>query len=329
MSEKGKRAFITGINGQDGSYLTELLIDKGYEVWGILRRNSLPENQTTRLGNVGLYPHPRLHLIYGDMLDMGSLCTALKESQPDEVYNLAAQSHVRISFDQPQFTTNVVANGTLNLLEAVRLLAPEAKVYQAGSSEMFGNECDEDGFRRESTLMRPVSPYGCAKLYAHNLCRVYRSSYDMFVSNGILFNHESPRRGLNFVTNKVVEGAARIAKGLCPTLTLGNMEATRDWGHSKDYVYAMWLMLQQEAPDDFVVATGESKSVRQLCEYVFAYFDLDYRDHVVTDSKFYRPTELHDLRGDCTKAKKLLGWSPEYSFEKLLDEMIESRLKTL
>ena len=319
------RALITGISGQDGSYLAELLLSKGYEVWGLLRRHSVPENQTSRLEEVGIKKD--LNLIYGDITDLPSLLYVLKESKPDEIYNLAAQSHVRISFDQPAFTTHADAEGVLNILEAARLMCPEAKIYQAGSSEMFGNECDKDGYRRETTLMRPVSPYGCAKLYAFNLCRTYRTSYDMFISNGILFNHESPRRGLNFVTNKIVDGAVKISRQEQDTLPLGNLEATRDWGHAKDYVRAMWMMLQHDTPDDFVCATGESHSVRELCEEVFAELDMDYLDYVSVDPKYFRPTELDDLKGDCTKLKVELGWKPEYTFRSMLEEMIEARLK--
>jgi len=321
-----KRAFITGISGQDGSYLAELLLEKGYEVWGLLRRHSVPENQTSRLEAIGLFKNPNLHLVYGDMTDMPSLMLALNESTPDEIYNLAAQSHVRISFDQPVFTTNADAVGVLNLLEAIRTVCPKARMYQACSSEMFGNEFDDDGFRREATLMRPVSPYGCSKLYAYNLCRVYRSSYDMFIANGILFNHESPRRGLNFVTNKVVAGAVDIYNGEAQTLALGNLEATRDWGHAKDYVRAMWMMLQQDEPDDFVCAMGESHSVRELCEEVFSELDMDYRDYVTQDPRYYRPTELHDLKGDCSKLKRVLGWEPEYTFRSMIEEMVAARL---
>jgi len=212
------RAFITGISGQDGSYLAEFLLEKGYEVWGLLRRHSVPENQTSRLNEIGIFSHPNLKLVYGDLLDMPSLLHILQDAKPDEIYNLAAQSHVRVSYDQPAFTTMADANGVLNLLEAARVLCPQVKIYQAGSSEMYGNEHDEDGYRRETTLMRPVSPYACAKLYAYNLCRVYRSSYNMFIANGILFNHESPRRGLNFVTNKIVDGAIKIKQGKLKTL---------------------------------------------------------------------------------------------------------------
>tara|TARA_R110002020_G_scaffold163895_5_gene350129 strand:+ start:6261 stop:7229 length:969 start_codon:yes stop_codon:yes gene_type:complete len=321
-----KKALITGISGQDGSYLAELLIGKGYEVWGLLRRHSVPENQTSRLEEIGLLSSPYLNLVYGDITDLPSLLNIIGKVRPDEVYNLAAQSHVRISFDQPAFTTNADAVGVLNILEAVRTICPATKIYQAGSSEMFGNEVDDDGYRRESTSMRPVSPYGCAKLYAFNLCSVYRSSYGMFIANGILFNHESPRRGLNFVTNKIVAGAVAIYKGEASELSLGNLEATRDWGHAKDYVRAMWMMLQHETPEDFVCATGESHSVRELCEEVFAELEMDYRDHVTQDRKYFRPTELHDLKGDSSKLRETLHWEPEYSFRGLVEEMVAARL---
>ena len=322
-----KRALITGISGQDGSYLAELLLEIGYVGWGLLRRHSIPENQTSRLNEAGLFAESdNLHLEYGDLLDLPSLAHLMQKVQPHEIYNLAAQSHVKISFDQPAFTTLADANGVLNVLEAARLFCPSARIYQAGSSEMFGNECDEDGFRRETTLMRPVSPYGCAKVYAFNLARVYRTSYDMFVANGILFNHESPRRGLNFVTNKVVDAAVKIFKGQQKTLALGNLEATRDWGHAKDYVRAMWMMLQHDKPDDFVCATGESHSVKDLCAEVFSKLDMDYRDYITIDSKYFRPTELTDLKGDSSKLRDTLGWSSEYSFRELVEEMVKARL---
>jgi GDPmannose 4,6-dehydratase len=319
-----RKALITGISGQDGSYLAQLLLSKGYEVWGLLRRHSVPENQTSRLESIGILDD--LKLVYGDMTDLPSLLNILKNVKPDEIYNLAAQSHVRISFDQPAFTTHTDAVGVLNLLEAMRLMCPDARMYQAGSSEMYGNEYDADGYRREDTLMRPVSPYGCAKLYAFNLCRTYRTSYDMFVSNGILFNHESPRRGLNFVTNKVVDGAVKINKGKQQELALGNLEATRDWGHAKDYVRAMWMMLQHDEPDDFVCAMGVSHSVRDLCDEVFSRLGMDYKDYVTQDPQYFRPTELHDLKGDCSKLKETLGWEPEYTFQGMIEEMVEARL---
>ena len=313
-----KKALITGINGQDGSYLAELLLDKGYEVWGILKRNSVAENQTARLDTI----FSRLNLRYADMSDMASLIMVLKDIKPNEIYNLAAQSHVRISFDQPIYTTESIAIGTLNLLEAIKLVCPDARVYQASSSEMFGNSIDEDGYQRETTPMNPASPYGCAKVYAHNICRNYRNAYDMFISNGILFNHESPRRGSNFVTNKVCKEAVKIKLGLSNELVLGNLEASRDWGHAKDYVYAMWLMLQQDKPDDFVCSTGVSHTVQDLVEYVFDQVDLDWNKYVKHSEKYYRPEEINHLKGDCSKAREILGWSHEYTFETMLDEMI-------
>ena len=319
IKQENKIALITGINGQDGSYLSEFLLDKGYEVHGILKRNSVSENQTSRLNNV----YSRLKLYYADMLDLSSLIRVIQEIQPDEIYNLAAQSHVRISFDQPLYTANVTGLGTLNLLEAVKLAKLDCKIYQASSSEMFGNCIDSDGFQRETTAMNPVSPYGCAKVFAYNISRNYRNSYGMFVSNGILFNHESPRRGTNFVTNKVVKEAVKIKLGLSNELRLGNLDATRDWGHAKDYVQAMWMILQLDKPDDFVCATGISHSVRELVTYVFTKLELDWSIHVKQDDKFLRPEELKDLKGDCTKLKLTTGWQPNYIFETMLDEMIE------
>jgi GDPmannose 4,6-dehydratase len=314
-----KKALITGINGQDGSYLAEFLLEKGYEVFGTLKRNSVAENQTARLDKV----YDKIKLFYADLTDLSSLISVIQKTQPDEIYNLAAQSHVRISFDQPIYTAQVTGVGTLNMLEAVRLIKPDAKVYQASSSEMFGNSIDTDGFQRETTAMYPVSPYGCAKVYSYNICRNYRNSYNMFISNGILFNHESPRRGTNFVTNKVVKEAVKIKLGLSKKLALGNLDATRDWGHAKDYVEAMWMILQLENPDDYVCATGISHSVKELCEYVFGKLELSYQDYVVMDEKFLRPEELNDLKGDPTKLKKHTGWEPTYTFETMLDEMIE------
>jgi GDPmannose 4,6-dehydratase len=245
------------------------------------------------------------------------------EAQPDEIYNLAAQSHVRISFDQPIYTVNTTGVGSLNLLEAVRMVKPDTKIYQASSSEMFGNQLDDDGFQRETTPMHPVSPYGCAKVFAYNISRNYRNSYDMFVSNGILFNHESPRRGSNFVSNKIVKTAVEIQKGLRDELRLGNLKATRDWGHAKDYVEAMWIILQQEKADDFVCATGISHSVGDMVEYVFGKLGMDWTHYVKKDPKYFRPEELEDLKGDSTKLRELTGWEPKYTFETLLDEMIE------
>ena len=316
-----KRALITGINGQDGSYLAEFLIGKGYEVFGTVKRNSVAENQTARLDSV--YDKIGKNLIYADLTDIASLLNALRISNPDEIYNLAAQSHVRISFDQPLYTAQATGIGTLNVLEAVRSFNPKIKIYQASSSEMFGNSIDQDGFQRESTSMNPVSPYGCAKVFSYNICRNYRNSYGMYISNGILFNHESPRRGTNFVTNKVCKEAVKIKLGLSNKLALGNLDATRDWGHAKDYVEAMWLILQRESPEDYVCSTGVSHSVKDLVEYVFGKLDLDWKDYVVQDEKFLRPEELDDLKGDSGKLRSLTGWSPKYTFETMLDEMIE------
>ena len=319
--QESKRAIITGINGQDGSYLAETLLDKGYEVWGTVKRNSVAENQTSRLDTT--YDRIKHNLQYVDMTDLASLIRIVKEAQPDEIYNLAAQSHVRISFDQPIYTVNTTGVGSLNLLEAVRMVKPDTKIYQASSSEMFGNQLDDDGFQRETTPMHPVSPYGCAKVFAYNISRNYRNSYDMFISNGILFNHESPRRGSNFVSNKIVKTAVEIQKGLRDELRLGNLKATRDWGHAKDYVEAMWIILQQEKPDDFVCATGISHSVGDMVEYVFGKLGMDWTQYVKKDPKYFRPEELEDLKGDSSKLRNLTGWQPKYSFESLLDEMIE------
>jgi GDPmannose 4,6-dehydratase len=314
-----KVALITGINGQDGSYLTEFLINKGYEVHGTLKRNSVSENQTSRLNDV----FDKLNLHYADLTDLSSLINVIQIVRPNEVYNLAAQSHVRISFDQPLYTANATGIGTLNMLEAIKLVDSTIKLYQASSSEMFGNNIDDDGYQREGTPMNPVSPYGCAKVFSYNICRNYRNSYGMFISNGILFNHESPRRGTNFVTNKVCKEVVKIYLGLSKKLKLGNLDSTRDWGHAKDYVEAMWLISQQNEPDDFVCSTGVSHSVKDLCYYTFSKLGLDYRDYIEIDEKYFRPEELRDLKGDSTKLIKLTGWKPTYTFESMLDEMIE------
>ena len=314
-----KRAFITGISGQDGSYLSEYLLELGYEVHGIVRRNSTPEHQQTRMDGI----ENKIHTYYGDLLDQSGLQKLLDKIQPDEIYNLAAQSHVRISFDIPEFTLQTNSMGVLNILEAYRRSCPSAKFYQASSSEMFGNSVDKDGFQRESTPMTPVSPYGCSKLLSYSLVRNYRRAYNLHAVNGILFNHESPRRGSNFVTNKVVKTAVEIKYGLKDKLEIGNMDSYRDWGHSKDYVKAMHLILNHETPDDFVVSTMVTHSVREMIEYVFTKLELDYKKYVIQDPKYLRPEELKYLKGDSTKARKVLSWYPEYTFEMLMDEMIQ------
>jgi GDPmannose 4,6-dehydratase len=316
-----KKALITGINGQDGSYLTEYLISLGYEVHGIVRRHSVAENQNHRLVKNGTNNKAITH--YGDLLDYPSLVRIISKVQPDEIYNLAAMSHVRVSFDMPSFTIQTNALGVLNMLEVYRTLCPDAKFYQASSSEMFGNTVDEDGIQRLTTPMNPVSPYGCSKVMGYNLVRHYRHAYKLHACNGILFNHESPRRGTNFVTNKVVRGAVAIKKGLESKLELGNMDSYRDWGHSKDYVRAMHMIINHEKPEEFIVATGETHSVRNLCEVVFSKLGLDYKDYVVQNPKFMRPEELKYLKGDPSKARKVLGWKPEYTFSTMIDEMIK------
>lgn len=319
-----KKAFITGIGGQDGSYLAEYLVSQGYEVHGIVRRNSVPEHQQSRIEGI----RDQINVSYGDLLDQSSIERILDKVQPDEVYNIAAQSHVRISFDIPQFTAQTNALGVLNVLEAYRRACPWAKFYQASSSEMFGSSVDADGFQRETTPMTPVSPYGCTKVFGYNIVRNYRNAYKLHASNGILFNHESPRRGSNFVTNKVVKTAVQIKLGLAKELELGNLDAYRDWGHSKDYVRAMHLILQQDQPGDWVVATGETRSVRDMCKYVFETLGLDYQEYVVQNLKFLRPEELPYLKGDSSRIRAL-GWRPEYTFESMMDEMIEYWMNVL
>jgi GDPmannose 4,6-dehydratase len=322
-----KIALVIGANGQDASYMLEFLVDKGYKVHGTIRRNSVPESQTTRIEHLRSKELITLH--YMDLTDPISVESIISTLKPDEIYHLAAQSHVQISFDLPKYTLDVNAGGTLSVLEAVRKFSPNSKVYHAATSEMFGNSISPDGFQRENTPLVPVSPYGCSKLYAHTLCNNYRNAYGMFICSGILFNHESPRRGINFVTNKVVLEAVKIKLGLSNKLVLGNLDAMRDWGHAKDYVKGMWLMLQQETPDDFVLATGVSHSVRELVNYVFTRLGLNWSEYVKTDEKFERAEELHFLKGDSSKARTNLGWETTYTFETMLDEMIEYWLTKL
>tara|TARA_R110000824_G_scaffold333159_1_gene519744 strand:+ start:458 stop:1429 length:972 start_codon:yes stop_codon:yes gene_type:complete len=322
-----KRALITGINGQDGSYLAEFLVEKGYDVHGIIKRNSIPENQTARIQHI--YPVIKNNLYHADMCDMSSLLSVLQRVQPDEIYNLAAQSHVRVSFDQPIYTLDTIGRGTLNLLESIRLLDIDTKMYQASSSEMFGNSIDDDGFQRETTPMNPVSPYACAKLLAYNLVNCYRESYDIFGSNGILFNHESPRRGISFVTNKIVIGAVKIKKGLATELALGNLDSTRDWGHAKDYVKIMWQLLQLDEPGDYVCATGKAHSVRQFCDITFSKLGMNYEDHVTQDHRFLRPAELNDLKGCTKKLASVIDLKFDYTFDSMIDEMINYWMERL
>ena len=314
-----KKAFITGISGQDGSYLAEYLLELGYEVHGIVRRHSMAEEQNTRIQHV----QSKLTTYYGDLLDQGGLERLLDKIQPDEIYNIAAQSHVRISFDIPQYTVQTNALGVLNILEAYRRSCPKAKFYQASSSEMFGLSVEGDQFQRETTPMNPVSPYGCAKVFGYNIVRNYRRAYGLHATNGILFNHESPRRGSNFVTNKVVKAAVRIKLGLQDKLELGNMDSYRDWGHSYDYVRAMHLMMQHDKPGDGIVSTMETLSVREMCDLVFGFLGMDYKDHVIQNPKFLRPEELPYLKGDSTKIRTELGWKPKYTFEEMMKEMTD------
>jgi GDPmannose 4,6-dehydratase len=311
-----RKAFITGITGQDGSYLAELLLEKGYDVHGLVRRSS--SFNTWRIDQI----RERVHLHYGDLVDQYSLLRTLEAIQPDEVYNLAAQSHVRVSFDMPEYTADVTAVGVLRLLDAVRELRLKVRVYQAGSSEMFGKVHETP--QRETTAFHPRSPYAASKVFAHYMGINYREGYGMYVANGILFNHESPRRGENFVTRKITLGVAAIKKGKSRQLSLGNLDAKRDWGYARDYVEAMWLMLQQPEPDDYVVATGETYSVRDFLQEAFSYVGLDWREYVKTDPKYLRPAEVDLLLGDASKARKMLGWQPRVGFKELVRMMVDA-----
>ena len=323
LSIMSRRALITGITGQDGSYLAELLISKGYEVHGLRRRSST--FGTERIEHLIHGDEPKLHLHYGDLADGNGLMRLLREIEPHEVYNLAAQSHVRVSFDQPTYTADVTAVGTLRLLEAIRDVQDDTgrqiRFYQASSSEMFGKVVETP--QKETTPFYPRSPYGVAKVYSHWITINYRESYDLHASCGILFNHESPRRGETFVTRKITRAATRIKLGLQQKLYLGNLDAKRDWGFAGDYVEAMWLMLQQETPDDYVVATNELYSVRDFCQKTFSQLGLNYEDHVEIDPRYYRPAEVELLLGDSTKAFKQLGWKPQTSFDQLVDMMVK------
>ena len=317
-----KKALITGITGQDGSYLAELLLQKGYEVWGIIRRSS--SFNTGRIDHIYKDPHddPHLHLVHGDLNDSSSLATILQQVEPDEVYNLGAQSHVRVSFDIPEYTGEITGLGTIRLLEAIRRLGLQPRFYQASSSEMFGKVREVP--QTETTPFHPRSPYACAKVYAHWQTVNYREAYGMHASSGILFNHESPRRGETFVTRKVTRAVARIKAGIQNKLYMGNLDAKRDWGFAGDYVEAMWLMLQQDEPDDYVIATGETHSVREFLEAAFGYLNLDYNDYVEIDPRYYRPAEVDLLIGDPSKARKQLGWEPKITFDGLVKMMVDA-----
>ncbi len=323
-----KSALITGITGQDGSYLAELLLDKGYEVHGIIRRSS--SFNTERIDHIYQDPHtanPRLTLHYGDLSDSSALAKLLYNLQPDEIYNLGAQSHVRVSFDVPESTGDIVGLGSLRILEAIREvgLVEKVRYYQASSSEMFGKV--QEVPQVETTPFWPRSPYGCAKVYAYWLTVNYRESYNLHASNGILFNHESPRRGETFVTRKISRAAARIKVGLQSELYLGNLDAKRDWGYAKEYVEMMWMMLQQDTPDDYVVATGETHTVEEFCKEAFGRLDLDYKEFVKLDERYLRPAEVELLVGDPAKAKKQLGWEPKVKFKELVQIMVDSDLQ--
>jgi GDPmannose 4,6-dehydratase len=316
-----KRALITGITGQDGSYLAELLLDKGYEVFGLVRRSSSVSR--SRIDHLTRASEGKpIHLLYGDMNDGISLNRIVREVEPDEVYNLAGQSHVRVSFEMPEHTADIDAIGTLRLLEAIREAKPDAKFYQASSSELFGNT--DISPQNEQTPFRPRSPYAVSKLFAYWMTVNYREAYGAFALNGILFNHESPRRGETFVTRKITLGAARIKLGLQQKLTLGNLDARRDWGFARDYMEATWLMLQQPEPDDYVIATGESHSVRELLEEAFGYLDLDWHRYVETDAKYLRPAEVNSVVGDASKARRVLGWKPRTTFQELVRMMVDA-----
>lgn len=319
------KALITGVSGQDGSYLAELLLDKGYEVHGIVRRASVFNTQRIDHLHRGPNANPNFFLHYGDLCDSSNLTTLVGDIRPDEIYNLAAQSHVRVSFDMPEYTADVDAVGTLRLLDAIQRCKLPARFYQASTSEMFGKVHEIP--QRETTPFHPRSPYGVAKVYSYWIVNNFRESYNLHASNGILFNHESPRRGENFVTRKVTLGIARIKHGLQNKLIMGNLDAKRDWGFAKEYVEAMWLMLRQDTPDDYVIATGETHSVREFIEEAFAYAGLDWKEFVSTDERYHRPAEVDVLIGDATKAKEKLGWQPKTTFKELCRLMVDADMK--
>lgn len=321
-----RRALITGVTGQDGSYLAEFLLAKGYEVHGIKRRSST--FNTERVDRIYQDPHekPNFYLHFADLSDASSLWKLLYDIHPDEVYNLAAQSHVRVSFDIPEYTADITATGALRLLEAMRSTGVKARFYQASSSEMFGATSPP---QNEHAVFHPRSPYACAKLFAHSITVNYREGYGMHASSGILFNHESPRRGETFVTRKIARAAAHIARGLQEKLFLGNLEAKRDWGYAPEYVEAMWLMTQQSEPGDFVIGTGETHSVRDFVEECFALVNLDWRDHIVIDPRYFRPSEVDALQADASKARRLLGWAPRTSFRDLVGIMVDAETEAL
>jgi GDPmannose 4,6-dehydratase len=321
MTSMNKRALITGITGQDGSYLAEFLLDQGYQVIGMVRRSS-----TVNFGRIE-HIQNRITLVHGDLLDQTSLLQIMRDHQPDEIYNLAAQSFVPASWQQPVLTGEFTALGVTRVLEAMRTVVPEARFYQASSSEMFGKVREVP--QNEATPFYPRSPYGAAKVYGHWITVNYRESYDLFASSGILFNHESPRRGLEFVTRKVTYGASQIKLGLADKVHLGNLEARRDWGYAGDYVQAMWLMLQQDHPGDYVVGTGDTHSVKELCQVAFGYLGLDWEQHVAVNPKFYRPAEVDLLVSDPTKAREALGWEPEVTFEDLIKMMVDADMAHL
>ena len=320
-----KKAFVTGVTGQDGAYLSQLLLEKNYEVYGLVRRSSTADVNDTRLRWLNIAGD--IKLIDGNLTDLSSLIRILREIKPDEIYNLAAQSFVKSSWHQPLLTGNVTGLGCVNVLEAMRLECPEARFYQASSSEMYG--LIQEPVQSETTPFYPRSPYAAAKLYAHWMTINYRESFHLHASSGILFNHESPLRGIEFVTRKVTDGVARIKLGLAKELRLGNIDAKRDWGHSRDYVRAMWLMLQQDRPDDYVVATGRSVTVRDMCEIAFKHVGLDLNSHLVIDPELFRPAEVDILLGDAGKAKGILGWEPVVTLEEMISEMVEADLKRL